>query len=194
MKIFVSSIVFILLSVFPCTVVSQEISDNQKIKQLENLVPAEPTVIDGSTKVLMQEVAKTQRVDAALILVRCLGFNDDPEWGHPRSAQELIPAIQLLKLHYGKTVAPIIYVEALRSDHPWFRDRAALAVRSMLSQSEIHKMDQLFSLDSNKSANAQAFISSLSSNAPDVELATYSSKTLKEVGRHLEEIHNKKKQ
>lgn len=194
MRVLITAIVVSMVFLVNLDAVGQETGNEEKIRKLEGLAPAEPTVVDPNTKVLVQEIAKTRRLDAAVSLIHCFGFNDDPSWGHQRSSQELIPTIQLLRLYYDKSIVPVIYAEALQNAQPWFRERAALAIKSMLTDAEIKKMNQTFSLESNNNAEARAFTASLLSKSEDVELATYSTNTLTKLDQRLEEIQQKKKQ
>ncbi len=147
--------------------------DNLKVEHLQEIVPNAPAVVNQEALDVMYQAAKTKRLDAAMLLIKCLAFNFDPTSSNEeRNHDIMIPAIQLLQDHFGEAVAPLLYAEAIASDQKWFRDRVALAVRTILSLDTIQKMNDIFALESTLNPNAKDFAASLLANRIDIHFAT----------------------
>lgn len=164
-----------------------------KIKHLQKIIPHAPAVIHQEALELMHQVAKTKRLDAALLLIQCLVFNFEPTSSdNERSQDMMIPAIQLLKDHFGEAIAPLLYTEAIATDQKWFRDRIALATRIILSPQMIKKMNDIFSLDLALNPNAKDFTASLVAVKLDIRLAMPDEETITQVDDAIKKIREKK--
>lgn len=186
-------IIFWVIMIAPIAQPGENEAENDlKIKHLQEIVPKVPAVINGEALDLMYQAAKTKRLDAAMLLIKCLAFNFDPTISNEERRQDMmIPAIQLLKDHFGETVAPLLYAEAIASDQKWFRDRSALAARTILSPEVILKMNNIFALESTLNPNAKDFAASLIADTIDIHFAIPSEKKLKEVEDAVKKIRKK---
>jgi len=152
--------------------VTSLIAPREQLKKLESLIQAAPTVVDEETYQNMVNLAATRRLDVAVALVRCLGLNRNPA-GHSTSrTAELVPTIELLGRYYDESVVPLIYAEALEHKESWFRDRAAVAIKSLIKEDKIREMDALFSLDASQDPAILEFVDSLLNSNMEVDLAS----------------------
>lgn len=149
-----------------------QIQQQIHVKNLEKIIPKVPVLADDYALEQMRKAAETKRLDAALLLVKALAFNLDPA-GAKEGADvaQLIPAIQVLKDHFGEEVAPLLYAQALASEQKWFRDRIALAVRRILSRGTQQEMETVFSRDlASRNPIMKDFAQSLSVGLPTDQL------------------------
>lgn len=167
-----------------------------KIQQLKAVIPGAPAVADRPTLLLMSEVAVAKRPEAAAVLVKALAFNLDPDSSDElRSLPDMIPAISLLKHSFGESVAPTLYEEAIGSERKWYRDRIALAVRSILAPKTIKEMNARFGVDTSNEPRVRDFKASLAAKDLRVRLARRGEDSSRRVGEAIERIRrqNQKK-
>lgn len=167
-----------------------------KIQQLKAVIPDAPAVADRPTLLLMSEVAGTKRPEAAALLVKALAFNLDPDSSDERlSLPDMIPAINLLKHSFGESSATTLYEEAIGSERKWYRDRIALAVRSILAPKTIKEMNARFGVDTSNEPRVRDFKASLAAKDLHVRLARRGEDSLRRVGEAIERIRrqNQKK-
>lgn len=89
----------------------------------------------------MHAAAQSRRPEVALLLVRCLSFNLDPDaTDESLGLAQVIPAIGLLKEFFGEASAAPLYGEGA-ADQKWYRDRIALAALTVLSPETIEEMN-----------------------------------------------------
>lgn len=162
------------------------------LKRLSAKIPDAPTFIDTETLELMQQVAKIKSPDAAKLLIKCLAFNYNPEnQDEDRSEDMMIPAIKLLKEYFGESAAPLLYEEGLSTSKGWFRDRIALAVRTIVPESGVENFKKKALADVALRPAAFEFHQSLSSEHLDLRLNAPHDRRNAEIERSIEEVKKK---
>lgn len=165
----------------------QSSAEDSLLKKLSAKVPDIPTFVDAKTLELMQQVAKIKSSDAAKLLIKCLAFNYNPgNQDEDRSEDMMIPAIKLLKDYFGKSAAPLLYEEGLSTTKGWFRDRAALAVRTILPESDVENLKKQALSDVATRPDAFEFYKSLSSEHLDLQLNAPHDRRSAEIERNIE--------
>jgi len=124
---------------------------------LAQKIPSKPKVLSADDLSLMKKVAASKSLEAALVLIRCLAFQLDPDVsnGENLTGPSLLPAIGLLQLSFGKSVGPLLFVEGISTDKEWMRERCALAVRSIVQVEDLEKMIKIFSLETSIEQNSK---------------------------------------
>ncbi len=151
---------------FPVKAMSDEAVDS-----LRKVVPDSPAIASADVLGRMERAAATKRIDAAQLLIKCLAFNLDPVASNESlSQEELVPAIGVLKRHYGTSVLSFIYTEGISTDKKWMRERCALAARAISSKSELGSMRVVFSLDTTNNPDVKEFARLLDVESLKVQL------------------------
>lgn len=139
----------------PQTVVQQQ---SNLVQSLDRKVRDSPSNPSPDTVRLMDRVGATKRLDAALVLVKALAFNHDPDnTDEVLSQSELIPSIGILKRYYGKQVLPLLYTAGIRTDKVWLQERCALACQHIASPTELNTLSEAFSLNTTQNQKAKSF-------------------------------------
>jgi hypothetical protein len=133
------------------------------LARLEEKSPRDPLASPTpEIKQLIQEVGATKRLDAALILVRALAFSMNPiGQGESFSPFGSMPAAQALKANFGSQVLPILMYQGLTTKEAWMQTRLALTIRSIGTQEEIQRLNQVFSTAETRDPLAKQFVAKL---------------------------------
>lgn len=143
------------------------------LDRLRKIIPITPQNPSPSTVQLIEAIGATKRLDACELLIKSLAFNFDPAQSNELLTQEdAIPAIGVLKRHYGVQVLPLLFVEGIATDQQWMRERCALAVRAIASAQQVATVRTSFSLASTQNKDAKSFDTLLT--APDLKVELYS--------------------
>jgi hypothetical protein len=146
-------------------------NNDARFKALCAQPPQAAAEADRETVEVMHAAAQTRRPEVARLLVRCLAFNLSPDAvDESLSLAERIPAVGLLREFYGEAAAAPLYEEGSAADRKWYRDRIALAARTILSPEKIEEMNGR-TLASASSPHAQEFTAAVASGNFDVKLA-----------------------
>lgn len=138
--------------------VLDDLSERKIVADLDRMVSGEASYETRELILAMVACARTQRYDAAHVLVRCLSISSNPQGQDGSQAKEdMLPVLRLLREFFGEAIAPILFLHGIRTDRPWFRNRIAFAVRAICSKEKIEEMKRLFSLEDSKDSNAQEF-------------------------------------
>lgn len=173
----------------------QSSQEDSLLYRLSTKVPDVPTFIDRETLELMQQVAKIKRPDAAKLLIKCLAYNYNPgNQDEDRSEDMMIPAIKLLGDYFGESASPLLYEEGLATSKIWFRDRIALAVRTILPESDVERLKKQALSDVAIQPNAFEFHESLSAEHLDLQLNAPRDRRMAELERAIEEIQKRDEQ
>ncbi len=140
--------------------------------RLAAILPGRPNVITAEALRLMKAVASARQPEGALLLIKSLVFNEDPNTSNEQRTQEmLLPAIALLDEYYGESAAELLYQEGIGAEQDWYRNRIALAVRAILSPESRASYDARFELATSADDGASAFVEALASTDLDLHLA-----------------------
>lgn len=154
------------------------VDDDQKIQRLKSIVREAPAVADRQVVDIMREAAETRRNDALPLLIKGLAYNFDPDNQNELMTPDmLLPAVQLLKEHYGEKAVPALYREALNSTQKWYSNRIAVAVRAILSPTDI----QITNNKLLQGAHAPDFVAALTSEKVELYLARSDSQNSKKL-------------
>ncbi len=137
--------------------------DRLRVKELSVATPEDSRA--------MGTVGATKTVAAADALIDALAFNYEPylTTDEAQSVTDMIPAISFLRIHYGDSILPLLFVRGIEATEPWMRERCALAAQSVASEGAIENMISIFSMDSG-SESAQSFGRLLRTDNLEVEL------------------------
>lgn len=116
------------------------------IDELSHRIVDHPAFANNETISLMNKTAETKRVDVLKLLIKGLAFGSDMASNEIRPQSEMIPTIQIIKVHYGSLSLPYLYVEGITSKNNWMRGRCALAIRTIASKEELNSYNTTFSL------------------------------------------------
>jgi hypothetical protein len=164
-------------------------SENDPVAFLQQTIVDEPSLPSDEILAAMARAAASKRLDAAIVLIRCLVYNLDPGASDDKMSEaDMIPAIGMLKKHFGSQVLPLISFEGITSTHDWMRERCALAIRSIGSKDEVAKLSRVFSFDTSPDANVQKFASLVKAQTFKVQMFDPRLKELERLDRALENI------
>ena len=123
---------------------------------------------------LMQLVAGTRKLDAAVLLIKCLAFNIAPRSSKQKgaSATDRLPAVRLLRKYFGAQVCPLLIAEALRTSNTWLKNRCAAAIQEIASKDQVDELQRTFSLEPSADAAEGDFGKLLDSKNLDLEVPT----------------------
>lgn len=168
----------------PAAADRQDDAARMNVARLEGLCAQPPQAAaeaDRETVALMHAAAQSRRPEVALILVRCLSFNLSPDAADESlSLAEKIPAIGLLKEFFGEASAAPLYEEGGATEQKWYRDRIALAARTVLSPEKVEEMNGRV-LAAASSPRAHEFVATVASGRFDIKLAGRDDEKLKSI-------------
>jgi hypothetical protein len=130
---------------------------------------------------ILQEAAETKSAEALPLLIKCLGYNHDPDSYKLIAGQaNFVTVISYMRRPYGDSAGDALFTEALATDKEWLRERIALAVKTNLSSAAIMRLKRKFHLQLNNSQNGIVFMQALENEYLLVKLACHSM-TLEEI-------------
>lgn len=143
------------------------------VRRLGEIVPDHPTIVNRKAMTAMQDAAATKRLDAALLLIKALAFNYDPDnINETKSDSEMIPAIPIMKQWFGSQIGELLYAEGISARQKWYRNRIALAIRTILPKAQIEEINRKYSSQSAQTDEARQFFSALNSAHLELEFAS----------------------
>jgi len=171
-SIFFLSAVFLSISDM-CLAAEEKDPNNigEKMAKLKSMLGETPTIASQEAISLQTEIAKTKRLDAAILLIESLSLSIAKPQNMDETIQnELIPAIELLEKNFGQDIAPLLYTKAISTKDDWLRARIALAARTILPKETIAKMNQIFSLDKSTESSAIEYLEMLNRSILIIDL------------------------
>ena len=174
---------------------SPETSDEEALlSRLSSKVPDEPAFVDREILDLMQKVAKVGKLDAARLLIKCFAFSLDPgNHDDDSSDNMMIPAIKLLGDNFSSTAARLLYEQGAPTDKVWFRNRIALAARTILPPAEVESLQKRALSDVLLKPHAFAFGESLAAEHLDVKLNAPREKRMADLDKSIDEAKRRNK-
>jgi hypothetical protein len=142
------------------------------VKQLQSLLPKGPMIPTKEIVMLMEQVGETKQLDAAITLINCLAYNFNPNAiDETKSQEEMIPAIGMLKRHFGEDVCVLLFSEGIMTEHLWMQERVALAIRYIATPQKLSLLKEAFSLDAANNVKAKDFLKLL--EKPNLVVSLY---------------------
>lgn len=148
-----------------------------RIERLRQIVPDKPIVLSDANKEkevnkILREAAETKSPLALPLLIRCLGYNHDPDGYKLLAGQaNFILSIPTLRVYYGESAGEALFREGIATDKEWLPERIALAVKTNLSAETQTRLKEQFKDDLSATLGGVVFLQTLENEHLLVKLA-----------------------